>query len=465
MDSYYKYLLFFVTVSCTQCHIFPFENRESSPTMILGLENGQILRCQFNDTNNCTELKYEDDTAISSIAISGEFVYFGSDVLLQRCNLNNENKNRSCVEFHNVTSEIYALSISGKYVYVGLVEGVILQCGLRKSQDCFEFLTTNSTVHSIATTDDNIYVGLDNEIMLCSLDDPENCTNLYNISSDVNGLLISRNKVYASLRDGEVWNCDLDITNCDILYKVESEIEAIDIFDEYLHVILDSGDVKRFNLEKNDSSLTVMSRNDSRILSMVSIYGTAKLRKSFFGENKRCVWQSSRRCPPYVNYYSIEDRVPLELHFKNNTVYSSEGNIIFDTSTAGMHSFVTGTAIFTMDPTGRIYASNEQVIFLLHHSSLLAGNPVAAAGEIKIVEGEIKSINTCSGHYWPSKNLTKQIEKALLNKGYEKNVTVRHCFDAEVVKDMNANVLRLFDLYYLKDYLKEFDHRDLLNIN
>jgi hypothetical protein len=60
-----------------------------------------------------------------------------------------------------------------------------------------------------------------------------------------------------------------------------------------------------------------------------------------------------------------------------------------------------GYAIYVMDAKGNFYLSFEAQKGKFHHSSFLAGQPVACAGEMIIFQGKILLINNQSGHYQP----------------------------------------------------------------
>ena len=60
-----------------------------------------------------------------------------------------------------------------------------------------------------------------------------------------------------------------------------------------------------------------------------------------------------------------------------------------------------GFAIYVMDECGTIYVSFEHEAGAFHHSTLVAGGPVAAAGDLSILEGELLEISNSSGHYRP----------------------------------------------------------------
>jgi uncharacterized Zn-binding protein involved in type VI secretion len=108
-----------------------------------------------------------------------------------------------------------------------------------------------------------------------------------------------------------------------------------------------------------------------------------------------------------VKYLSPTERAKTKLHFKDGKVYTDKGRL-FDTSDANG-----GRAIFVMDDSGNFYASNIHDVGEFHHSSLMAGKPVAAAGELDVTEGVITGISNRSGHYKPSHDHLMQAVKEL----------------------------------------------------
>ncbi|MCA9518169.1 MAG: hypothetical protein KC635_24695, partial [Myxococcales bacterium] len=59
-----------------------------------------------------------------------------------------------------------------------------------------------------------------------------------------------------------------------------------------------------------------------------------------------------------------------------------------------------GRLIFAMNQSGQIFAGNGFAT-IVHHSTFLAGGPVACAGELAVSGGAIKAISNNSGHYRP----------------------------------------------------------------
>jgi hypothetical protein len=72
----------------------------------------------------------------------------------------------------------------------------------------------------------------------------------------------------------------------------------------------------------------------------------------------------------------------------------------FDTRLMVTANMGPGYAIYVMSQTGNIHVSSHSVGHR-HHSSLLAGQNVAGAGEMQVWDGRLKWISNKSGHYFP----------------------------------------------------------------
>lgn len=162
---------------------------------------------------------------------------------------------------------------------------------------------------------------------------------------------------------------------------------------------------------------------------------TFPLQAKYVGEDTKCVWQPVKKCAPYVIYFNDTQRASVALHVTNNLIYNAN-NTLFDTSDADPTGFTkTRAAIFTADASGNLYASNQNKVFLFHHSTLMAGQPVVAAGELQAKSGVITSVTNCSGHYQPDANLTKAtVIKVLSSKGYNRDFTYSTCTPAQMEK-------------------------------
>jgi hypothetical protein len=75
--------------------------------------------------------------------------------------------------------------------------------------------------------------------------------------------------------------------------------------------------------------------------------------------------------------------------------------------------------MFVMDRHGNLYASLEQHVGRLHHSSFLSGKPVAGAGELVVEDGVPKVISRKSGHYQPEPMHLEQVRDMLDEQGID----------------------------------------------
>ena len=167
--------------------------------------------------------------------------------------------------------------------------------------------------------------------------------------------------------------------------------------------------------------------------SKTSLFGT------YVGESTDCVWQNeaTRLCPPYVFYYDQTLRHSLRLSVKGNHIYNTAGQT-FDTSNADKSHGGKVAAILTMSVFGDVYASKVHPVYLFHHSTFFAGNPVGAAGEIIASKGVTDRMTSCSGHYRPSDDIARQAIDALAKQGYSEKIPFTSCtllqFDYMILK-------------------------------
>lgn len=125
------------------------------------------------------------------------------------------------------------------------------------------------------------------------------------------------------------------------------------------------------------------------------------------------IWQGKT-----VKYLTDAERTAHQLTFKDGKIHDADGNL-FDTSAASSLHSGGGKAIFVMDSNGNFFASKTHAQGEFHHSSLAAGQPVAAAGELVVQNGVLKGITDRSGHYHPTRDLTDQALNALEANGID----------------------------------------------
>jgi hypothetical protein len=77
------------------------------------------------------------------------------------------------------------------------------------------------------------------------------------------------------------------------------------------------------------------------------------------------------------------------------------------------------TYLIVLAPDGELYAARGDYSSdaKIHHSSFLAGAPVAAAGEIVARDGRVVRVTSRSGHYKPPMCLMDQLRTELERRG------------------------------------------------
>jgi hypothetical protein len=117
-----------------------------------------------------------------------------------------------------------------------------------------------------------------------------------------------------------------------------------------------------------------------------------------------------------VRYLDETERQAYEVNVKDGLLHGADGQP-FDTRDATVSGEKTGSAIFVMDHDGKLYLSNQAGIADFQHTSFLAGQPVAAAGTIRVEDGVIKEITRSSGHYRPAPDFLDQAVAELHARG------------------------------------------------
>ncbi|WP_163827809.1 hypothetical protein [Nocardia cyriacigeorgica] len=115
-------------------------------------------------------------------------------------------------------------------------------------------------------------------------------------------------------------------------------------------------------------------------------------------------------------YFNEVDRQQFRLFIHNGRIYDANGQL-FDTRRAHSAHSGGGRAIFVMDNQGNLYASLHHAPGQFHHSSFLAGGPVAGAGELEVIDGVLQLVTDSSGHYRPPQRYTHQVVMNLRSRG------------------------------------------------
>ena len=126
---------------------------------------------------------------------------------------------------------------------------------------------------------------------------------------------------------------------------------------------------------------------------------TTPLNPRFVGENIPNNPNNWLRGRSTVKYLSESELEGYKLSIINGKIYDANGKP-FDTSVSQTWDRQ-NKAIFVVNEKGEMFASTYQKAGEFHHSSLGQGKPVAMAGEMEVVNGNLKSISNRSGHYKP----------------------------------------------------------------
>lgn len=121
-------------------------------------------------------------------------------------------------------------------------------------------------------------------------------------------------------------------------------------------------------------------------------------------------------------YLSTEQRAEYRIDISNGK-FHKEGRV-FDSAHLKAHNKA-GYVAFTLNANGElsvfehVYGELDKQGRKLTHSSMNAGAPVLAAGEMNIRNGKLISINTYSGHYTPSLYSVMRFLEYLSDKGID----------------------------------------------
>ncbi|MFD3704968.1 hypothetical protein ACFWUP_17680 [Nocardia sp. NPDC058658] len=118
-----------------------------------------------------------------------------------------------------------------------------------------------------------------------------------------------------------------------------------------------------------------------------------------------------------VEYLTEDERQKFRLTVHDGLLHDSSGHL-FDTASARTLWMPSGgRAIFAMDHYGHLYSAPFHILGEFHHSSFLAGEPVAGAGEIAASQGKVLLISDHSTHYRPARKYTRQVIDSLRRQG------------------------------------------------
>jgi hypothetical protein len=165
-----------------------------------------------------------------------------------------------------------------------------------------------------------------------------------------------------------------------------------------------------------------------------TIYKEVKTLEKIYTEGSKVNFEKG------VKYLNEAERTEFEIFVQHDRIIDKNGKL-FDTNGSieiGIDGkpIPSNKAIFVMSEKGEIFISKQNEIGKFHHSSFLAGEKVAAAGDIIIEKGIIKQISNQSGHYKP---IIEQVKRNLL-----KELSTRNYFSTGTNKEENIKFITGF---------------------
>ncbi len=138
---------------------------------------------------------------------------------------------------------------------------------------------------------------------------------------------------------------------------------------------------------------------------------------AWFGPEGRLLWPETLKLR-VVYDAELAKQNATRITIKNGGRLHTPDGKFLDTAKFVTHFSGPGKAIYVMSATGNLHVHSHSVGHF-HHSSLLAGAPVAGAGEIEVQRGLITWLSNKSGHYRPGRDHLLQVLGMLQSKGVD----------------------------------------------
>ncbi len=118
-----------------------------------------------------------------------------------------------------------------------------------------------------------------------------------------------------------------------------------------------------------------------------------------------------------ITYLKAAERARHVLHVRQGKLTDATGKVLDAQLGEDGTDERGGFCIYAMAPDGTIYVSFDHKQGTFHHSSLVAGQPVAGAGDMTVIDGEVLELSNSSGHYRPPPRSLKQVQARLEEMG------------------------------------------------
>jgi hypothetical protein len=97
-----------------------------------------------------------------------------------------------------------------------------------------------------------------------------------------------------------------------------------------------------------------------------------------------------------VRYLNVFARQEYQVRIADGLLWNASGALL-DTGETDVAATAGGRAIYVLDEHGGLYCSVSPHYYKFHHSSFVAGAPVACAGELEAIDGRVIYLNNRRG--------------------------------------------------------------------
>jgi len=120
-----------------------------------------------------------------------------------------------------------------------------------------------------------------------------------------------------------------------------------------------------------------------------------------------------------IKYLGADERARHVLRVEDGKLVDETGRPLDPQLGGEGHERRSGFAIYVMLGDGTIYVSFDHDQGSFHHSSLVAGAPVAGAGDMTVIDGDLLELSNSSGHYRPPSESLERVAARLTELGVD----------------------------------------------
>ncbi len=183
--------------------------------------------------------------------------------------------------------------------------------------------------------------------------------------------------------------------------------------------------------------------------------------------NSRLSYREAKEQAAFMARTYLDNPEPFQVHFQDGKMWvKNKGNLVLINS---KESVAMGEMIYAIDTQGKMYVSHTfselENIGGFQHSSFLKGKVVICAGRVHVEEGILKSIDTSSGHYKPTRPHLVKALKILHDKGIDlRNCTARDSSVTELYSEKNAQMYLHSNGYCLPEKMGAYVFHNMLKM-